>query len=117
MNEQENLAVLRTLYAYERNVLSVERTQLAQLRTGITIALIAPSAIAAFTYAFDFLPKDIPVSSALYILLVAITVYGAAMVISAYAGLRKTRKKKRKIRERERELCERIGFSPLPTLD
>ena len=54
MDEQEVLAVVRTLLAYERNYLSIERTQLAQLRTGLTLALITPPAAATLAYAFEF---------------------------------------------------------------
>ncbi len=62
LDKQEALSVLRTLLAYERNMLSIERTQLAQLRTGLALALVTPTAIATFTYAFEFLPKNYPVS-------------------------------------------------------
>ncbi len=49
MDEQEVLDVIRTLLGYERNYLAIERTQLAQLRTGITLALVIPPAAATLT--------------------------------------------------------------------
>jgi uncharacterized membrane protein YidH (DUF202 family) len=46
LDEQETLAVIRTLLAYERNYQAIERTQLAELRTGLSLALITPPAAA-----------------------------------------------------------------------
>lgn len=111
MDEQEKLALLRTLLAYERNILSIERTQLAQFRTGITLALITPSAIATFTYAFEFLPKEYAASTILYILLTVVTLYGLTMTVDAYFGLRKTKQKKKEIREKKKALRQGIDSS------
>ena len=107
LDKQEALSVLRTVLAYERNILSIERTQLAQLRTGLALALITPTAIATFTYAFEFLPKDYPISILLYILLIIITFYGVAMASTASWNLRKTRQIKKKVKEKRRELLQR----------
>ena len=79
MDEQEVLAVVRTLMAYERNYLSIERTQLAQLRTGLTLSLITPPAAATLAYAFDFLPRNYYLSIVVYIFLAIITLYGIWM--------------------------------------
>jgi len=104
MDEQEVLAVVRTLLAYERNYLSSERTQLAQLRTGLTLALITPPAAATLAYAFEFLPRDYYVSIVVYIFLIIITLYGIWMSLSAYFGLKETRKIQNKIQKRQLEV-------------
>lgn len=104
MDEQEVLAVVRTLLAYERNYLSIERTQLAQLRTGLTLALITPPAAATLAYAFEFLPRDYYVSIVVYIFLIIITLYGIWMSLSAYFGLKETRKIQNKIQKRQLEV-------------
>jgi hypothetical protein len=107
MDEQEVLAIVRTLLAYERNYLSIERTQLAQLRTGLTLSLITPTAAATLAYAFNFLPKNYYVSIVVYIFLILITLYGIWMSLNAYFGLKDTRKIQRKIRERQLEVMEK----------
>ena len=104
MDEQEVLAVVRTLLAYERNYLSIERTQLAQLRTGLTLALITPPAAATLAYVFEFLPRDYYVSIVVYIFLIIITLYGIWMSIHAYFGIKKTRRTQNKIRKQQLEV-------------
>jgi uncharacterized membrane protein YidH (DUF202 family) len=104
MDEQEVLAVVRTLLAYERNYLSIERTQLAQLRTGLTLSLITPPAAATLAYAFDFLPKNYYISIVVYIFLILITLYGVWMSLNAYFALKNTRKIQSKIQERQLEV-------------
>jgi uncharacterized membrane protein YidH (DUF202 family) len=104
MDEQEVLAIVRTLLAYERNYLSIERTQLAQLRTGITMALITPPAAATLAYAFDFLPKDYYVSIVVYIFLILITLYGIWIALRSYFGLKETRKIQSKIQKLQLEV-------------
>ena len=104
MDEQEVLAVVRTLLAYERNYLSIERTQLAQLRTGLTLALITPPAAATLAYAFEFLPKDYYISVVVYFFLAIITVYGIWLSLRSYFGLKKTRKTRLKIQQRQLEV-------------
>lgn len=107
MAEQEVLAIVRTLMAYERNYLSIERTQLAQLRTGLTLALITPPAAATLAYAFNFLPKDYYISIVLYIFLAIVTLYGIWMAVHSFLGLRETRKIQNKIRERQLEIMRK----------
>jgi hypothetical protein len=104
MDEQEVLAIIRTLLAYERNYLSIERTQLAQLRTGLTLALITPPAAATLAYAFDFFPKNNYISICVYFFLAIITLYGAWMALHSYFGVKKTRKIEKKIQERQFEV-------------
>jgi uncharacterized membrane protein YidH (DUF202 family) len=102
LDEQEALAVIRTLLAYERNYQSIERTQLAQLRTGLSLALIVPPAAATLAYAFEFLPNDSVVSIIVYAFFVAIVVYGVWMALAASIALRKTRRIQEKIRNRKK---------------
>jgi uncharacterized membrane protein YidH (DUF202 family) len=104
MKNQEILAIIRTLLALERNYLAVERTQLAELRTGLTLAIIAPPAAAAFAYTFNFLPDPMFTGPAIFILLSIVTIYGIIMAYQAYRGLRDVRKIQNKIRSRETEL-------------
>lgn len=106
-NEQDVLAVLRTLLAYERNYLSIERTQLAQLRTGLTLALITPPAAATLAYAFEFLPRDYYISIIVYIFLAIITLYGIWMSLNSYLGLKQTRRIQHKIQAREHEVIKK----------
>jgi hypothetical protein len=110
MDEQEILAVLRTLLAYERNYQSIERTQLAQLRTGITLSLITPAAISTLAYAFEFLPKNYYVSIFVYIFLAIIIVCGIRMAVHSYFGLKDTRKVQIKLRERQLEIIKQSDY-------
>lgn len=110
MDEQEVLAVVRTLMAYERNYLSIERTQLAQLRTGLTLALITPPAAATLAYAFDFLPRNYYISIIVYIFLIIITCYGIWMSVNSFYKLKDTRRVQSRIRQRQLEV---IGKSSL----
>ncbi len=109
MDEQEALAVIRTLLAYERNYQSIERTQLAQLRTGLSLALIVPPAAATLAYVFEFLPKDYWVSIVVYVFLALIVVYGVWIALTSFFGLRKTRAVQKKILERQKEILEQSG--------
>ena len=110
MDEQEVLAVVRTLLAYERNYLSIERTQLAQLRTGLTLSLITPPAAATLAYAFDFLPKNYYISIVVYIFLIIITLYGVWMSINSFYKLKDTRRVQSRIHQRQLEV---IGKSSM----
>ncbi len=104
MDEQEALAVIRTLLAYERNYQSIERTQLAQLRTGLSLALITPPAAATLAYAFEFLPENYAVSVFVYVFLILIMIYGVWMATAAFIGLRKTRRIQSKIQARKKQV-------------
>jgi uncharacterized membrane protein YidH (DUF202 family) len=102
LDEQEALAVIRTLLAYERNYQSIERTQLAQLRTGLSLALIVPPAAATMAYAFELLPNDSLVSIIVYTFLSVVVAYGVWMALAASAALRKTRRIQKKIQDRKK---------------
>jgi uncharacterized membrane protein YidH (DUF202 family) len=104
LDEQTALATIRTLLAYERNYQSIERTQLAQLRTGLSLALITPPAAATLAYAFELLPNDYFVSVIVYVFLTIIVVYGIWMALTSSLALRKTRRIQKKIIERKRKV-------------
>lgn len=104
MDEQEALAVIRTLLAYERNYQSIERTQLAQLRTGLSLALIVPPAAATLAYAFEFLPNDNVASVIVYVFLAVVVAYGVYMALTSSIALRKTRRMQTKIAERKKQV-------------
>ena len=106
LDEQEVLAVIRTLLAYERNYQAIERTQLAQLRTGLSLALITPPAAATLAYIFEILPQNYAASVVVYFFLVLIVVYGVWMTITSFVGLRKTRQVQKKILQRQKEVIE-----------
>jgi hypothetical protein len=111
MDEQEVLAILRTLLAYERSYQSIERTQLAQLRTGITLALIIPAATATLAYVFEVLPKDYYLSIIVYLFLAIIILYGIWMATHAYFSLKTTRKLQSRIRERQLEIIRQSEYA------
>ncbi len=106
MDEQETLAVIRTLLAYERNYQAIERTQLAQLRTGLSLALITPPAAATLAYVFEFLPQNYTASVVVYFFLALIIIYGVWMALASFIGLRKTRQVQKKILQRQKEVIE-----------
>lgn len=114
MDDQTTLAIIRTLLAYERNYQSVERTQLAQLRTGLSLALITPPAAATWAYAFEFLPNNYAVSIVVYTFLAVIVVYGVWMALAAFAALQKTRRIQRKIAQHKRAVM--VQSSAVKTL-
>ena len=109
LNEQEVLAVIRTLLAYERNYQAIERTQLAQLRTGLSLALITPPATATLAYAFDLLPKDYYISIVVYIFLGVLIIYGVWMSLHSYFELKQIRKIQKKIRDRRLGMEQKSG--------
>jgi uncharacterized membrane protein YidH (DUF202 family) len=106
LDEQETLAVIRTLLAYERNYQAIERTQLAQLRTGLSLALITPPAAATLAYVFEFLPQNYTASVVVYFFLALIIIYGVWMALASFIGLRKTRQVQKKILQRQKEVIE-----------
>ena len=111
MNENTQLALLRTLFALERNYFALERTQLAQLRTGLSIAIIAPSAAATLTYIFGYISESFEIRGSIYILLIALTIYGVYVSLHAYTGLRRTRAVRAKILKREKSIIEETEFA------
>jgi uncharacterized membrane protein YidH (DUF202 family) len=111
MDENTQLALIRTLLATERNYLAVERTQLAQLRTGLSLTLISPPAAATLTYISAYIPQPFNLDILFYIFLLILTIYGIYSSLTAYQGLKKTRGIQRVIRKREVEVMEETEFA------
>lgn len=111
LDEQEVLAVMRTLLAYERNYQAIERTQLAQLRTGLSLALVTPAGAATLAYLFEVLPTNFVASIVVYVFLGLIVIYGVWMAVNSFIGLRKTRQVQKKILQREKEVIEQSSVA------
>jgi uncharacterized membrane protein YidH (DUF202 family) len=104
LDDNLRLALIRTLLAAERNYLAIERTQLSQLRTGLSLAVIPPSAAATLTYAFSFISQTFQLEIILYIFLTALTIAGIYLSVVSYRKLSKTRAIQMLIRKRELEV-------------
>jgi uncharacterized membrane protein YidH (DUF202 family) len=113
LDENLQLALIRTLLATERNYLALERTQLSQLRTSQSLAVIAPSAAATLAYIFSRISEPFNFEFIAYLLLIIVTIYGVYTSLSAYKKLRKTRGIRRIIRKRELEVIEQGEFVKL----
>ena len=101
MDDNTQLALVRTLLAAERNYLAIERTQLSQLRTGLSLAVLAPSAAATLTLVYSYLPESLELEVVFSIFLGILTIYGIYMTLTSYLKLRKTRATQNLIRERQ----------------
>lgn len=101
MDDNTQLALVRTLLAAERNYLAIERTQLSQLRTGLSLAVLAPSAAATLTLVYSYLPESLNLEVVSSILLSILTIYGIYMSLTSYLKLKKTRATRNLIRERQ----------------
>ncbi len=110
MDDNTLLALIRTLLAAERNYLAIERTQLSQLRTGLSLAVIAPSATATFSYAFSYFPENFQFEIVIYIFLTALTLFGVYMSISSYRKMSETRRIRKIIHSREKEVMAEAEF-------
>ena len=101
--EQEILAKIRTLLALERNYLAEERTALAEFRTGLALALIALPVSTVAAYVFSFFP----IEKAILVNLLVLTSFSILVIVGIWTSLRsqsklkKIRKKKKIIKERE----------------
>jgi len=111
LDEQETLAVIRTLLAYERNYQAIERTQLAQLRTGLSLVLITPAGAATLAYLFEVLPQNFAASVVVFFFLALIVIYGVWMAVNSFIGLRKTRQVQKKILQRQKEVIEQSNVA------
>ena len=106
MDDNTQLALIRTLLAAERNYLAIERTQLSQLRTGLSLAVLAPSAAATLTYVYSFLAESFELEVVSFFFLSILTVYGVYMSLRSYLKLRKTRATQKVIRERQVQILK-----------
>jgi len=102
-SEQVILARIRTLLALERSYLAEERTALAEFRTGLAIAVVAPSASAVVAYIFAFIPPDtgLDFSPLVFAFLGIVTIVGVLASIRSQSRLKKIRKHKKKLKDRE----------------
>ncbi|MBL7118435.1 DUF202 domain-containing protein [Candidatus Bathyarchaeota archaeon] len=102
-SEQEILNKIRTLLALERNYLAEERTALAEFRTGLALTVIAPPASTVIAYTFSIL--KIEQFLLLEVLNLAffgfLTILGAWTSLQQHQRLKRIKRKKRILRDRE----------------
>jgi len=126
-SEQEILAKIRTLLALERNYLAEERTALAEFRTGLALTLIAPAASTVVAYIFSTLPieKSLLLDLLNFAFFSFLTILGIWTSFRSGSKLRKIRRKKKIIKNRETTiiqsskaihdlLCECIDLDDVP---
>lgn len=111
LDDKTRLALIRTLLAEERNYIALERTALSELRTGVSLAIIAPSIATALPYIFSSFLITIHIEIIIYILLIAITIFGIYVAVSSYRLLKKARVVQRKIRRREIEIVNEMELT------
>jgi uncharacterized membrane protein YidH (DUF202 family) len=109
MSEQDILAVVRTLFALERNYLAEERTALSELQAGLALALIGPSATTVLTYVINFTPFSEPyiVELIIYTIFALITIIGIGITYHAYRELRNTRRIIKRIKSKELDYAKK----------
>lgn len=108
-SEQEILAKIRTLLALERNYLAEERTELAEFRTGLALTVIAPAASTVIAYVFSLLQMGFALLfDALNVTFFAIlTIWGIWTSLRSRSKLRRIRKKKTILKNRECEIMSK----------
>jgi len=101
--EQEVLAKIRTLLALERNYLAEERTALAEFRTGLALTVIAPAASTVVAYIFSTFPieKSLLLDLLNFTFFSVLTIFGIWTSFRSRSKLKKIRKKKKIIKDRE----------------
>jgi uncharacterized membrane protein YidH (DUF202 family) len=100
IDEQETLAEIRTLLALERNYLAEERTAFAELRTGLTLAVVAPPASVVIAYLLPsfLIEKGLFLDILVYTFFAGPTILGIWMGLRSRARLRKVKKKMKVLR-------------------
>ena len=108
-SEQEILAEIRTLLALERNYLAEERTELAEFRTGLALTVIAPAASTVVAYVFSLLQVEYALLfDALNVAFFAIlTIWGIWTSVNSRSRLKRIRKKKMILKDRECEVMRK----------
>ncbi len=108
-SEQEILAEIRTLLALERNYLAEERTELAEFRTGLALTVIAPAASTVVAYIFSLLQVEYALLfDALNVTFFAIlTIWGIWTSFNSRSKLKRIRKKKMILKNRECEIMRK----------
>jgi uncharacterized membrane protein YidH (DUF202 family) len=111
LDDNTRLALIRTLFAEERNYIAIERTGLSEFRTGISLAVIAPSIATALPYIFSSYLITIYIEIIIYIILIALTIFGIYVSISSYRLLKRARTVQKKIRSREIEIVNEMELT------
>jgi len=108
-SEQEILAEIRTLLALERNYLAEERTELAEFRTGLALTVIAPAASTVVAYIFSLLQVEYALLfDVLNVAFFAIlTIWGIWTSVNSRSKLKRIRKKKMILKDRECEVMRK----------
>ncbi|MDH5462004.1 MAG: DUF202 domain-containing protein [Candidatus Bathyarchaeota archaeon] len=108
-SEQEILAEIRTLLALERNYLAEERTELAEFRTGLALTVIAPAASTLVAYVFSLLQVEYALLfDVLNVAFFAIlTIWGIWTSVNSRSKLKRIRKKKMILKDRECEVMRK----------
>ena len=101
--EQEVLAKIRTLLALERNYLAEERTAMAEFRTGLALTVIGPAASTVVAFIFSDLTIEQAVLRDLlnFAFFGILTVMGIRTSFRSNSKLKRIRKKKKIIKDRE----------------
>jgi uncharacterized membrane protein YidH (DUF202 family) len=111
LDDVTRLSLIRTLLAAERNYMAIERTQLSELRTGSTLALIAPTVASALPYFFSSYLVTTYVEIAVYILLTALTIFGIYISVNSYKKLKRAEAVQKLIRSRQREIANEMEIT------
>ena len=106
LTESVALAQMRTLLAIERNYLAEERTSLAEFRTGLALTLIGPPSGIALLPSLVNDKITNWMLGILYTFVVLATSWGIYMVINSTKKVRKIRKDKKIIHQKEAKLME-----------
>jgi len=108
-SEQQILAEIRTLLALERNYLAEERTELAEFRTGLALTVIAPAASTVVAYIFSLLQVEYALLfDVLNVAFFAIlTIWGIWTSVNSRSKLKRIRKKKMILKNRECEVMRK----------
>ncbi len=107
--EQEILATIRTLLALERNYLAEERTKLAEFRTGLALTVIAPAASTVVAYIFSLMQIQYALlfDAFNFAFFAILTVWGIWTSLRSRSELKKIRKKKMILKDRECEVMSK----------
>lgn len=102
-DEQEILAKIRTLLALERNYLAEERTALAEFRTGLALVLLAPpaSTVVAYVLATLEVEETLILDLLNFVFFAVLTIVGIWISLRSRSELKKIRKKKKLLKDRE----------------
>ena len=108
MDQQDVLATIRTLLAFERNYLAEERTALAEFRTGLALIVIGPAASTILAYILVSFTSEVgillDVSNILFFS--SLTLIGIWISVHSRSKLQKIKRRKRILKDRQLELAQ-----------